>query len=54
MANADSWTAIFSDLVAELETIRFAGSAEFVYNPLIYAAKYGGFEDLDAAGKPLP
>jgi single-strand selective monofunctional uracil DNA glycosylase len=39
MANADSWTAIFSDLVAELETIRFAGSAEFVYNPLIYAAE---------------
>jgi single-strand selective monofunctional uracil DNA glycosylase len=39
MAEADPWKAIFSDLVAELETLSFAGSAAYVYNPLVYAAE---------------
>jgi single-strand selective monofunctional uracil DNA glycosylase len=39
MANTDSWTTIFADLVADLEPISFAGSAAYVYNPLTYAAE---------------
>lgn len=39
MAKADSWTAIFSDLVMTLKSLSFTGSAAHVYNPLVYAAE---------------
>ncbi|MEJ2638997.1 MAG: single-stranded DNA-binding protein [Desulfosarcinaceae bacterium] len=39
MVGIDSWAAIFSDLVADLDTLSFEGSAAHVYNPLVYAAE---------------
>ena len=39
MAAIDSWEAIFTDLIKDLEAISFEGSAAHVYNPLIYAAE---------------